>query len=113
MKTISLILVVLMSVPAAAQESNPTTFPTDAPLALGQSTKLKAGDPAPYSGQLLDEQEQVRRARMNARNEAELLNLKKGNVTISVPVVIAIMAGVLVVGVVSGFGISKATAPKP
>lgn len=113
MKTLSLILAVCLSMPCIAQEPAPATFAPDAPLAPGKSVSLQAGEPAPFRGQLLDEQEQVRRARVSARNAAELADLKKGNVTMSVPVAIAIVAGCIVAGAAAGFGIAKATAPKP
>lgn len=113
MKTLSLLLVLCLAAPCFAQEPGPATFAPDAPLAPGKSVSLQAGDVAPFRGQLLDEQEQVRRARVNARNAAELADLKKGNVTLSVPVAIAIVAGVLVAGAAIGTGITLAAKPKP
>lgn len=93
-------------------EPAPAVFPPG-DLPPGKSAKLATGQPAPFRGQLLDEQEQVRRARVNARNEAELADLKRGNVTISVPVAIAIVAGVLVAGAAAGTAVTLAAKPKP
>lgn len=122
MKTL-ILMAMICSCTAMAQER--TARPTDAPLveptatvfapgplAPGRSTKLKAGEPAPYPGQLLDEQEQVRRERVNERNAGELTDLKRGNVTISTPVFIAIVAGAIAAGAAVTFGIVKA-AEKP
>jgi hypothetical protein len=113
---------VLTTGPAVAQDPDPWwdrlaaptdagTPPTDAPLAPpaldlvleadgrvapGRSMKIKAGDVAPFNGRLLDEQEQVRRGKINARNEASLNDLKAGNVIIRTPVAIALVLGVAV-----------------
>lgn len=87
----------------------PVVFPAG-PLAPGRSTKVKAGELAPYAGQLLDDQELVRRARVSASNAAELADLKRGNVTVSTPAFVAIVAGAIVAGAAATFGIVKATA---
>ncbi|MDP1824893.1 MAG: hypothetical protein Q8L48_16675 [Archangium sp.] len=113
MKTLSLLLVLCLAAPAAAQEPAAVVFPADAPIAPGRSVKLATGEPAPFPGQLVDEQEQVRRERVNARNEAFGKDLVKGNVIVSTPAFIAIVVGAVAAGVAAGFGIAKATAPKP
>lgn len=96
---------------AVAEPAAPVVFPAG-PIAPGKSTRVKAGELAPYTGQLLDDQELVRRARVGARDSAELADLKRGNVTISTPVFIAIVAGCIVAGAAAGFGIAKAV-PAP
>lgn len=119
MKTVILVAMIC-SCTAMGQERTadaPLVEPTAAvfapgPLAPGRSTKVKAGEPAPYAGQLLDDQELVRRARVGARDAAELADLKRGNVTISTPVFIAIVAGAILAGGAVTFGIVKA-AEKP
>lgn len=107
MKT--LLLIALLPSLALAQA------PSDAPLAdiPGTSVRLATGQPAPFPGRLLSEPEQVRREKVNEFKAAEGASLKKGNVTVSVPVVIAIVAGAVVAGAAAGFGIAKATQPKP
>lgn len=99
-----------MAKPADVPLLEPAVFPPG-DLPPGKSVTLTEGQPAPFRGQLLDQQEQVRRARVSARNAAELADLKRGNVTLSVPVAIAIVAGCIVAGAAAGFGIAKATAP--
>lgn len=97
---------------ASTEPAAPVVFPAG-PIAPGKSTRVKAGEPAPYAGQLLDDQELVRRARVGARDAAELADLKRGNVTISTPAFIAIVAGAIAVGAAATFGIVKATEKAP
>lgn len=91
----------------------PRIFPPGE-LAPGRSVKLKAGEPAPFSGQLLDDQEQVRRSRVGARDAGELADLKKGNTIISTPALVAIIAGAVVAGAAAATAITVvALKPKP
>lgn len=116
-----LLVVAVLALPAFAQERAPSSadapvleqptppvvFPAG-PLAPGKSTRVKAGELAPYSGQLLDDQELVRRARITARDAAELQELKKGNAVISTPAFIAIVAGCVVAGAAAGAAVAYA-----
>jgi hypothetical protein len=111
----TLALVALLSTAALATEPLPVDAPTaqvfpPGPLERGRSVTLLPGEPAPYAGRLLDDQEQVRRARLAARDAAELADLRKGNVTMSVPVAVAIVAGGVAVGFAVGFAVGRAAA---
>lgn len=96
--------------------------PADAPLVLesdgvtlakGRSSRLDAGQPAPYAGQLIDDQELVRRAKVNVRNEVELKTIKTGTVIVTVPVFIAIVVGAVAAGAAVTAGVVLATKPAP
>lgn len=115
MKFLSVVLVVLLAPVARAQETDaPLRFEADGvTLQVGRSVKLAEGAPAPFTGRLTDEQEQVRRARVNTRNEVELAVLKKGNVVVSTPVFITIIVGVVAASAAATAGVLKATEKKP
>ena len=92
----------------------------DAPLAFeadgvtlkkGKSVRIEFSQPAPFSGQLTDPQESVRRERINVRNEVELKTIKTGNVIIPVPAAVAIVVGCIAAGALATWGISKIPAP--
>lgn len=129
MKTISLLLIVALSVPAFAQcdETAPEGTscgkpdPSDAPLLFeadgktlqkGRSIKMEEGTTAPFRGRLLDTQEQVRRERINERNAVELKTLKQGNVIVATPTFIVILVGVVAASAAISVGVVKATEKK-
>lgn len=100
--------------PVIAEEAAPPRVFPPGDLAPGQSVELKKGEPAPYSGQLLDDQELVRRSRVKERALGELGDLKKGNTILSTPVFVAIIAGAFVAGAAAATGITVAAMkPKP
>lgn len=101
MKSILLCLALISNV-ALAQSP-------DAPLAdvLGASVRLKAGEPAPFDGRLLSEDEQVRRAKRLAAAEGELAKAHESALVIK-PVFVAIIVGALVLGAGAGAGVAIA-----
>lgn len=103
-------------VPRGADDA-PEVFPPGK-LPPGRSVKLRAGDPAPYGGWLLDHQEAVRRERRDAGNAAELASYKDpGNVTQTRVQFILIVAGVGVAAAVAATAVTvaayEAAKPKP
>ena len=74
----------------------------------------RAADDAPVAVVLVPAEQRVKEGKAMAACQAELGDLKKGNVTLSVPVAIAIVAGVLVAGAAAGTAVTlAATKPKP
>ncbi len=130
MKTIVAVLLLSVAAGADTQDAGPDpveeTFgpgiPADAPVVIinpdgsvpnGRSAKITVGTPAPFSGRLIDDQEFVRRARINERNAAELADSKKGTVLLSIPVAIAIAVGLLGLGFGGGVAVVKLTEKRP
>ena len=103
MKAVALV-VLLCSVTAFAQVS-------DVPLAdiPGVSVKVEIGAVVPFTGRLLSEDENVRRAKSAVSDHAELAQLKAPeNVTVSKGALSAVIAGsvvltAIVTGLVVGF----------
>lgn len=100
-----------LSAPALAQPTqsgrNANAIPTqstgDRPLnphAPGRSVRLVAKEPAPFNGRLIEDSEHARREWMNERTAGELEALKrdKGSRIVSVPALVAIIAGSLALG---------------
>ena len=99
MRPLALVLVAALSLPAWGAD--------DAPVLL------QPGDPAPVAGVLLPDALAVRRAAELEGLRAETASLKEdaGKPNVLVLVLVGV-AGVLVGGAV-GYGVAKATAPKP
>jgi len=96
----------------------PLVLLEDGKLAPGRSVKLRAGDPAPYGGWLVDHQEHTRREKRDAGNAAELVDLKDpGNITQRKVQFVLIVAGAAVAAAAAGVGITvaayEAAKPKP
>lgn len=100
MKTFSTLLLLAVAMPVFAQ-------PADAPtVEHGLSVHLDQGQLVPFDGQLIDGQEQVRREKINERNAVELEDLKSsGNVTMTKPIFISIVAGGAVAAIVAAVAI--------
>jgi hypothetical protein len=79
--------------------------PADAPLAEGRSMLVDAGTIVPFRGVCLDEQEHVRRERINERNAATLAKAEE-SALISKPVLVTLILGGLVLGAAAGAGVT-------
>ncbi len=83
--------------------------PADAPVnpfPQGRSLHLSQSDLAPFAGQLIEDTEHSRREWNDERKAGELAELKKheGQALVSVPVLVALIAGSVAVGVAVGVG---------
>jgi hypothetical protein len=104
MKTIALLLVV--AVPALADP------PADAPVVdmPGTSVHLPAGQPAPFPGQLLSDEENIRRAKVAADCKATLADAEQG-VLLPKPAVAALIS-VAAAAIISSVTLGIAVATK-
>lgn len=77
----------------------------------GRSLHLEAGELVPFTGQLIQDTEHMRREWNNERTAGELarLKLEQGKRTVSVPVLVAIVAASLALGAAAGVGLAVAT----
>lgn len=105
MKLISLLVLCAFSAQAA----------DDAPLAtLGETQlarppmQMKAGEVVPFDGLCMDDALTVQTGKRIASCEATLAKAEKSSL-VSTPVLIALVAGALVVGLGAGYGIAVAT----
>ncbi len=95
-------------VPSVTPNDAPLVTLPDGTLARGTTVKLTAGTPAPFTGRLIDNQEMVRRERINERNAHELQSLTQpSNVTLTksqlfVIVLSSVAAGAATTGMVVG-----------
>lgn len=76
----------------------------DAPLAEGRSMLVQAGEIVPFRGVCLDEQEHVRRERINERNAVTLATAERSWL-ISPPVVVGIIVASLALGAAVSAGV--------
>jgi hypothetical protein len=81
-------------------------------IALLLAPLARAADDAPVAVVLVPAEQRVREGKAMAACQGELADLKRGNVTLSVPVAIAIVAGVLVAGAAAGAAVAVAAGPK-
>lgn len=100
MKALAVVLMLFSSLAFAQAPDAPVDI-------LGASVRLKSGEPAPFSGRLLSEDEQIRRAKRLAEAEGELAKAHE-SALVSKPVLIAIIVGALVVGAGAGAGVAIA-----
>lgn len=125
MKTMLLVVLALTAVEASAQDGGVTDAPPDAPVAEqqlvinpdgsmppGRSVKVAQGQPAPFPGQLIDDQEHTRRARINRAKELELEKAKQGKVLLPTAGFVAIITAVAVVVASGSIGIYELARPK-
>lgn len=105
--------IVIPSPPNAPVERSPLVKLPDGSLAPGRTTHLVTGQPAPYPGWLPDEQEHVRREKINEKNAAKVKSYETGNVIISTPLFITVIFGVAAVFAGGAVAITKATEKKP
>lgn len=116
--------VVLLAALCAGYSYAQDGFSQDAPLAdiQGESVKLEAGTPAPFSGRLLSENEQIKRGKKAAKDSAELAALKSpANITVDKGVLATAIIGsatiaAVVTGLVVGFvkaNTAQNTPPEP
>jgi len=82
----------------------------DAPFAEGRSMILPAGEVVPFAGLCLEGTEAKRREWIAQRDAGELARLKEssGSAVVSVPVLVALVAGGLALGVAVGAGLTVA-----
>lgn len=106
-RTIAVVLVLACS---SAWADPPTDAPTN-PFPPGRSLHLEQSDLAPFAGQLVEDTEHARREFNNERTAGELAKLKEdqGKKLVSLPVLVAIIASSLAVGVSVGIGVTLAT----
>lgn len=79
--------------------------PVIAPDLPGISVRLRAGEPAPYDGRLLEHDESVRRGKALVSCRGELADAKT-NEWLSKPVLIAFIVGGLALGAAAGAGVT-------
>lgn len=82
--------------------------PTDTPVIEdlpGVSVRLRPGEPAPFQGQLLSEDEQLRRGRRLAAAEATLAKAEQSQL-LPLPALIGIIAASVALGAAVGVGVA-------
>lgn len=73
----------------------------------GSTVRLRTGEPAPFDGQLLSFDEQVRRGKRLATAEAEL-EAAHASVLVSKPVLVALILGSIAAGAAIATGVTLA-----
>ena len=82
--------------------------PADAPLDLpGRSVRLEPGQPAPFAGQLLSDEEHIASEKV-AASDAAFRKATAGKAMLSPYAVVAIVAGALAVGAAVGVAVAVA-----